>query len=168
MIKDQLFLSTAQALFQLNIPYSFLHVDDHNHHRDETKLKLDCGYEILKRTARNQELSLHPFVKPSICFMSIRLLFELVTKLYKDLGSLQLYGRNAHNEYDEANYLHHLLEKDIYNTYPDINSFWDFGWHTSTFAFAEKDEFVNVVEQDLLHRLVDEIVVDLLSMSLPF
>ncbi|PWA55188.1 hypothetical protein CTI12_AA429730 [Artemisia annua] len=168
LIKDQLFLSTAQALFQLNIPYSFLHVDDHNHHRDETKLKLDCGYEILKRKARNQELSLHPYVKPSIGFMAISFLDELVKQLYKDLENLRLYGSNARNEYDEADYLHHMLEKDIYNAYPDISSFWDFGWHTSTFAFAEKDEFVNVVEQDLLHRLVDEIVVDLLSMSLPF
>ncbi|GKA93183.1 hypothetical protein Tco_0815169 [Tanacetum coccineum] len=165
LIKDQLFLSTAQALFKLNIPFGFLHADDHNHRRDETKLKLDCGYEILKRKARSQELSLHPYVKPSIGFMAIRFLDELVKQLYKDLESLQLYGRNAHNEYDEADYLHHMLEKDIYNTYPDINSFWDFGWHTTTFTFVEKDEFVNDVEQDLLHILVDEIVVDLLSMS---
>ncbi|XP_071694475.1 uncharacterized protein [Rutidosis leptorrhynchoides] len=168
LIKDQLFLSTSQALFKLNIPIGFLHADDQNHHKDETTLKLDCGYEILKRKARNQELSLHPYVKPSIGAMAISLLDELVKELYKDLESLRLYGRNTRNEYDEADYLHYMLEKDICNTSPDVNSFWDFGWNITTFTFLEKDEFVNDVEAFVLRILVDEIVNDLLTMSLPF
>nr|XP_043608084.1 uncharacterized protein LOC122579890 [Erigeron canadensis] len=165
LIEDQLFLSTAKALFRLDIPVGFLHVDDHNdHHRDETKLKRDCGYEILKRKARSQELSVHPYVKPSVSGTTIRFLDELVKQLYKDLESLRVYGRNYdHNEYDEADYLY-MLERDIYNTNPDINSFWDFGWHITTFSFVEKDEFVNDVEGDVLHILVDEIVDDLMSM----
>ncbi|KAM0019144.1 hypothetical protein Hdeb2414_s0026g00682151 [Helianthus debilis subsp. tardiflorus] len=164
LIKDQLFLSTAEALFKLNIPVGFLHVDDHNHHDNETKLKLDCGYEILKRKARSQELSIHPYVKPSIGSTSIRFLDDLVKQLYKDLEGVRLYGRDTRNENDESDYLHHMLEKDIYNKNPDINSFWDFGWHITTFTFVEKDEFVCDVEQDMLCRLVDEIVDDLLSM----
>ncbi|KAJ0923551.1 hypothetical protein HanPSC8_Chr05g0217291 [Helianthus annuus] len=164
LIKDQLFLSTAEALFKLNIPVGFLHVDDHNHHDNETKLKLDCGYEILKRKARSQELSIHPYVKPSIGNTSIRFLDDLVKQLYNDLEGVRLYGRDTRNEYDESDYLHHMLEKDIYNKNPDINSFWDFGWHITTFTFVEKDEFVCDVEQDMLCRLVDEIIDDLLSM----
>ncbi|KAJ0747928.1 hypothetical protein HanOQP8_Chr05g0195261 [Helianthus annuus] len=164
LIKDQLFLSTAEALFKLNIPVGFLHVDDHNHHDNETKLKLDCGYEILKRKARSQELSIHPYVKPSIGNTSIRFLDELVKQLYNDLEGVRLYGRDTSNEYDESDYLHHMLEKDIYSKNPDINSFWDFGWHITTFTFVEKDEFVCDVEQDMLCRLVDEVVDDLLSM----
>ncbi|KAJ0789820.1 hypothetical protein HanPI659440_Chr05g0207941 [Helianthus annuus] len=164
LIKDQLFLSTAEALFKLNIPVGFLHVDDHNHHDNETKLKLDCGYEILKRKARSQELSIHPYVKPSIGNTSIRFLDDLVKQLYKDLEGVRLYGRDTRNEYDESDYLHHMLEKDIYNKNPDINSFWDFGWHITTFTFVEKDEFVCDMEQDMLCRLVDEVVDDLLSM----
>ncbi|MFS7939082.1 hypothetical protein Hanom_Chr05g00447491 [Helianthus anomalus] len=164
LIKDQLFLSTAEALFKLNIPVGFLHVDDHNHHDNETKLKLDCGYEILKRKARSQELSIHPYVKPSIGNTSIRFLDDLVKQLYKDLEGVRLYGRDTRNEYDESDYLHHMLEKDIYNKNPDINSFWDFGWHITTFTFVEKDEFVCDVEHDMLCRLVDEVVDDLLSM----
>jgi len=132
-------------------------------------LKLDCGYEILRRKARSQELSTHPYMKvPSIGGTSIRYLDELVKQLYKDLENLRLYGRNTYNEYDEADYLHHMLEKDIYNKHPDINSFWDFGWHTMTFTFVEKDEFVNDVERDVLQRLVDEMIDDMLSMVLPF
>ncbi|KAK1407496.1 hypothetical protein QVD17_39112 [Tagetes erecta] len=164
LMKDQLFLSTAEALFKLNIPVGFLHVDDHNRHQNETKLKLDCGYEILKRKARNQELSVHPYVKPSIGDTRIRFLDELVKQLYKDLEGLRLYGRDTRNEYDETDYLHHMLEKDIHSKNPDINSFWDFGWHITTFTFVEKDEFVSDVEQDVFHILVDEIVDDLLSM----
>ncbi|KAL7602366.1 hypothetical protein Lser_V15G21863 [Lactuca serriola] len=165
LIKDQLFLSTTETLFNFNIPIGFLHVDDHNHRSEETKLKLDCGYEIVRRKARSQELSTHPYMKPSIGDTTIRFLDELVKQLYKDFESLRLYGRNTHNEYDEANYLHHMLERDIYNKNPDTNSFWDFGWHTMTFTFVEKDEFVNDVERDVLHRLVDEMVDDLLSMA---
>lgn len=168
LIKDQLFLSTAEALFNFNIPVGFLDVDDHNHHNEETKLKLDCGYEILRRKARSQELLTHPYMKPTIGGTTIRYLDELVKQLYKALESLRLYGRNTHNEYDEADYMHHMLERDIYNKNPDINSFWDFGWHTMTFTFVEKDEFVKDVEQDVLHRLVDEMVDDMLSMAFPF
>ncbi|KAI3673171.1 hypothetical protein L6452_39287 [Arctium lappa] len=168
LIKDQLFLSTAEALFKLNIPVGFLHADDHNHHGDETKVKLDCGHEILRRKARSQELSAHPYMKPSVGCTIIRFLDELVKQLYKDLEGLRLYGRNAQNEADEADYLHHMLEKDIYNTNPDMNSFWDFGWHTMTFAFVEKDEFVKDLEHDLLCGLVDEIADELLSMRLCF
>ncbi|KAI3821057.1 hypothetical protein L1987_08613 [Smallanthus sonchifolius] len=160
-MKDQLFLSTAEALFKRN---GFLHADDHNHHNNETKLKLDCGYEILKRKARSQELPAHPYIRPSIADTSIRFLDKLVKQLYKDLEGLRLYGRDTRNQYDEADYLHHMLEKDIHNKNPEINSFWDFGWHITTFTFVEKDEFVSEVEQDMLCGLVDEIVDDLLGM----
>ncbi|KAK9080303.1 hypothetical protein SSX86_000061 [Deinandra increscens subsp. villosa] len=165
LIKDQLFLSTTEALFKLNIPVGFLHVDDHNnHHENETKSKLDCAYEILKRKARFQELSVHPYAKPFVADTSIRFLDELVKQLYKDFESLRSYGRDTHNEYDEADYLHHMLEKDIHNINPDVNSFWDFGWNITSFTFVEKDEFVKDVEQDMIHRLVDEIVDELLRM----
>ncbi|XP_076894246.1 uncharacterized protein LOC143546456 isoform X2 [Bidens hawaiensis] len=162
LIKDQLFLSTAEALFKLNIPVGFLHVEDNNHHDNETKLKLDCRYEILKRKARSQELSVHPYINPSVGDTSIKFLDELVKQLYKDLEGLRLYGRDTCNEYNEADYLQ-MLEKDIHNRYPDINSFWDFGWHITIFAFVEKDEFVSDVEQYTFSRLIDEFVDDLLS-----
>ncbi|KAL8216103.1 hypothetical protein R6Q57_022940 [Mikania cordata] len=164
LIKDQLFLSTAEALFKLNIPVGFLHADDHNHHNNEIKLKLDCGYEILKRKARRQELSVHPYIRPSVGGMSIRFLDDLVKQLWKDFEDLQSYGRDTRDAYDESDYLHHMLGKDIHNKSSDINSFWDFGWHITTFTFVEKDEFVKYVEQDMLCRLLDEIVNDLLSM----
>ncbi|KAF2299922.1 hypothetical protein GH714_005968 [Hevea brasiliensis] len=48
LIKSQLFLNTAEALFKLNIPPDILHAGGHDCHDEESKLILDCGYELHK------------------------------------------------------------------------------------------------------------------------
>lgn len=161
-IKGQIFLNAAEALFKLNIPFGILHATDHNCQDGNTKLILDCGYEIMNRKGRIQELSVHPFVKISISKVKLRSLDDLVKQLYKDFEWLKLYTRNGNDECDAAGYLQKMLERDIENKVPDLNGIWEFGWNETMFAFEEKDDVIRDVEGQVLDELIDEIVNDLL------
>ncbi|GKB86766.1 hypothetical protein Tco_0959038 [Tanacetum coccineum] len=123
LIKDQLFLST-QTLFKLNTPLGILHVDDHNHHRDEIKLKLDFGYGFFKRKVRDQELSLHQYVKPSIGFMAVRHEEDIWTKVakYSDEKSLVMVSASTSKWFYRRNE-NHVETSNLYRKSIEIVRF---------------------------------------------
>ncbi|XP_021768371.1 uncharacterized protein LOC110732699 [Chenopodium quinoa] len=155
LIKSHLILNTAEALFKLNIPISILnYASDQNCEEKDSKIILDCGYELLKRKGR-QEIFTNIF--------KLRSLDDLVRQLHKDLEALRFYGRNGRDEYDDyANCILKLLETDIYNRHPDLNCMWDIGWNETTFPCAKMDEAVGIIEQLMLDELVDELANDCL------
>lgn len=163
MIKGQLFLNTAEALFKLNIPVSILHGSDHNNQGVDNKLTLDCAYELLKEKGRRQELAIYPCKEKSLIgYVKIKSFDDLIKQLSKDFDNLKFSGGKTDEECDTADYLHKMLEKDIQNIKPDMNSMWDFSWNEKTFGFLEKDEIVKDVEKQMLNGLLDEITRDLL------
>lgn len=166
VIKSQLFLSTAEALFKLNIPVSFLHAGDH--HENEvtgTKLELDSAYEVLKRKARRHEVTYHPYTKTPVSNVKLKSLDDLVRQLCKDLEILKSYGVNGSDECDVAAGLHKMLNKDIYNEDPDVNCMWDFEWSRMMSIFPEMEDVVKDVERHMLNGLLDEITKDLLIIT---
>ncbi|KAL3514632.1 hypothetical protein ACH5RR_027349 [Cinchona calisaya] len=160
LIKGQLFLNTAEAIFKLNIPVSILHVNDHIAQDAETKLILDCGYELLKKKGQRQEL-VYPCM--SIISVKVRSFDDLIKQLSKDFDMIKFYGgKNGSQECDAADYLHKMLEKDIQNGSADVSSMWDFNWNKKTFAFPEMDDLVKDLEKHLINALLDEVTRDLL------
>ncbi|KAL0391976.1 UNVERIFIED_CONTAM: hypothetical protein Sradi_2420400 [Sesamum radiatum] len=158
LIKSQLFLSTAEALFKLNIPVSFLHVGDHDYEVAEKKPVLDTAYEVMKRKARRYEVTYHPYTKTNISCTKLRSLDNLVKQLCKELEILKFYGGHGN---DVAAGLYEMLNKDIYNKGPDVNSMWDFEWSNMMSMFPEKEEVIREVERHMINGLLDEITNDL-------
>lgn len=163
VIKSQLFINTAEALFKLDIPFGILHDSGRNCSQDEdSKLTLDCGYEVMKRKGRRQELNVHPnCVKISISFIQTQSLDELVKQLHKDFENLKLYGRNGKLECEAEEYVPKMLESDMHNLEPDISCMWDMGWDETMFAILEVDEVIKDLERLVLSGLVDELTRDL-------
>ncbi|KAH6824947.1 hypothetical protein C2S53_008210 [Perilla frutescens var. hirtella] len=165
VIKSQLFLSTAEALFKLNIPLSFLHAGDQENEAGETKLVLDCAYEVMKRKARRHEVRNNPYMKTAISSIRLRTLDDLVRQLCKDLEMLKSYGMNGSDECDVAAGLHRMLNRDIYNENPDVNCMWDFEWSRMMSIVPEMEDVVKDVERHMLNGLLDEITKDLLIIT---
>ncbi|KAK4429242.1 hypothetical protein Salat_1224500 [Sesamum alatum] len=159
VIKNHLFLNTAEALFKLNIPASFLHAGDQNEEVGDKKLILDCGYEIMKRKARRDEVTLHPY---KIKCSKLRSLDDMVKKLCKDFEMLKLYGGSWDDECDIASYLYKMIEKDMHGKDPDLNCMWDLEWNDMMSMFCEKEDVVGDVEKHVLNVLLDEMTNDLL------
>ena len=106
VVKSQLFLDTFEALFKLNIPLNVLHeVGGNNYHQEDKNLLLDCGYEIMKRKGRFQELKVHPFVKVPISSSKVNSLDHLVRQLSKEFEKLRTYGRECYTESLVEDYL---------------------------------------------------------------
>lgn len=164
LIKSQLFLNTAEALFKLNVPISVLDSTGHNYQDEDSRLILDCGYELMRRKGKRQELSVHPFVKVSISSMKITSLDDLVKQLYIDFEKLKSYGSD---ECDAADYLLRMLELDVLTMDPDVNCLWDIGWNDKMFAFIEKDDVIRDVERHIFNILLGEITRDFLHVSKP-
>ncbi|XP_050238863.1 uncharacterized protein LOC126688271 [Mercurialis annua] len=163
LLKSQLFLNTAEALFKLNIPFDILNAKGGQDHPDEeSKLLLDCGYEVMKRKGKRKDLSVHPFVKINITCLMVRSLDNLIKELHNDLEKLKFYGRNHNAEPIVEDYLVKMLENDIYDKDPDVNCMWDFGWHEKKVICIEKDDVIRDVEKHLLNGLLDEVTIDLL------
>ncbi|GFY86157.1 hypothetical protein Acr_04g0008950 [Actinidia rufa] len=118
LIKSQLFLTTAEALFKLCIPAGIVHVGDYNSLDEDSNLILDCSYEIMKRKGRRQELTLYPCLNTSVTITSLDV---LVKQLCNDFKKLKFHGGNGSDEYDAAEYLHKILERDVQNRDPDVN-----------------------------------------------
>ncbi|XVE69899.1 hypothetical protein DITRI_Ditri10aG0028400 [Diplodiscus trichospermus] len=162
LMKSHLFMNTAEALFKLNIPISILHANGNDYHDQESKLVLDCGYEVMKRKGRRQELIVHPFLKASITSNKTKSLDDLVKQMCKDFDKLKLYGRDGREDSPFEDYLPKMLEADVYNKEPDVNCMWDLGWNCTMFAI-EKDDVVRDVEKCVLNGLLDEITRDLFT-----
>ncbi|XWS24355.1 hypothetical protein CRYUN_Cryun28dG0094500 [Craigia yunnanensis] len=161
LMKSQLFMKTAEALFKLNIPISILHASGHDYHDQESKLVLDCGYEVMKRKGRRQELSVLPFLKVTITSNEAKSLDDLVKQLCKDFDKLKLYGRDRRE--DSPSEVPRMLDVDVYNKEPDVNCMWDLGWNSMMFGFLEKDDVIKDVEKYVLNGLLDEITRDLFT-----
>ncbi|KAL2458101.1 uncharacterized protein Fot_55959 [Forsythia ovata] len=165
LIKSQLFLNMAETLFKLNLSESFIHARDHIGEDANMKLMLDCGYEVVKRKSRRQEVTVHPYAKTCISYTKVKSLDDLVKQLCKDFEMLNIYVENGNDECDVADYLYKMLDRDIHNRDPDVNSVWDFGWDDMMFAFPEQDNIIRDVEKHMLNGLLDEITNDLLTAS---
>lgn len=163
VVKSQLFLDTFEALFKLNIPLNVLHeVGGNNYHQEDKNLLLDCGYEIMKRKGRFQELKVHPFVKVPISSSKVNSLDHLVRQLSKEFEKLRTYGRECYTESLVEDYLPKVLKRDVYYTDPNLNSMWDMGWNDSMDAFIEKDDVIRDVEREVFNGLLEEITRDLI------
>ncbi|KAF7813461.1 uncharacterized protein G2W53_034437 [Senna tora] len=161
LVKSQLFLNTAEALFRFDMPFSILQGGGQDNQDLGSKLLLDCGYEVMKRKGIRQELKVHPCSKISISTSRIRSLDDLVRKLNEDLQRLTLYGKNRVSQVDVEDYLPKMLENDVYNKDPDIDCMWELGWNDETFAFIEKYDAVRNMEKHVLNGLLDEITREL-------
>ncbi|KZV34242.1 dentin sialophosphoprotein-like [Dorcoceras hygrometricum] len=165
LIKSQLFLNAAEALFKLNIPLSFLHAGNPNDEVANKRLVSDCGYEVMNRKARRYQVTRHPYTNTTMKHGIPRSLDDLVKILCKDLEILKLYGGNGAGETDVAGYLYNILDKDIHNDEPDVNSTWDFEWNKMMYMFPEKEDVIKDVEKYMLNGLLDEISSDLLLVT---
>lgn len=165
LIKSQLFLNTAEVLFKLDISFDSLPATEYSSQDEDSNLVLDCGFEIMKRKGRRQELVLHPYFNISVISIKVTSLDDLVKQLYKDLEKLKSNDRNGRVEHSEAAFMHKMLERDVQNRDPDVNGMWDLGWNVMMFAVLEKDELIKDVERYLLNGLIDETMKDLLDLS---
>ncbi|XP_016752244.2 uncharacterized protein [Gossypium hirsutum] len=157
--KSVQFMNTAEALFKLNI----LHTNSHNHQDQESKLVLDCGYEVMKSEGIRQELSVHPFLKVTIIPNKKKTLDELVKQMCEDIDKLKLYRRGRRENSPFEDYLPKMLEADVNNKEPHLNCMWDMGWNSMMFAFLEKDYVVRDAEKYVLNGLLDEMTRDLFT-----
>jgi len=166
LITSHIFLNTAEALFKLNIPIGILNyaIDQVCQGRD-SKLILDCGYELLKKKGRRQEIFLHPHINTLMSYRKVTSFDDLVRQLHKGIESLRSYGRCGTHEYDDADYILRMLERDIQYRDPDINCMWDFGWNELMFAYVEMDDVIRDIEQNTLDELMNEMAKDYMSSS---
>ncbi|CAH2046661.1 unnamed protein product, partial [Thlaspi arvense] len=163
VVKSQLFLDTAEAFFKLNIPLNVLHEAGGNcYYQEDKNLLLDCGYELMKRKGRFQELSVHPFVKVPISTPKVKSLDHLVIQLSKEFDKLKAYGKQCYTESLVEDYLPKVLERDIHHKDPNLNSMWDMGWNDSMLAFIEKDDVIRDIEREIFNGLMEEITRDLI------
>lgn len=157
-VKSQLFLDTAKTLFKLNIPPSVFHeatTGGSNYYQEDKNLILDCGFELMKRKRRFQELSVHPFVKVPISSSRVNSLDNLIKHISKELEKLRAYGRDYHIE-------DYVLERDVHHKDPNLNSMWDMGWNDSMVVFIEKDDVMRDIEREVFSGLLEEITRDLI------
>ncbi|KAB2089865.1 hypothetical protein ES319_A03G089800v1 [Gossypium barbadense] len=155
LIKSQLFTNTTEALFKLDIPTGILHGNVHNYNEQESKLLLDCSYEVMKRRGRRQELSAHPFLQVSIS--------SSTSNKAKSLDNLlKSYGREGKEDCSFEDYLPKMIEVDVNNKEADLNCMWELGWNCMMFAL-EKDDIVRDVEKYVLNGLLVGITRDLFT-----
>lgn len=161
LMKSQLFLNTAEALFKLDVTNGDLHASGHVYQEENSKLTLECGYELMRRKGRRQELIVQPCARVSISFINIETFDGLVMELHRDFEKLKLYGKSGREECEAEEYLPKMLQIDVHNKEPDLNSMWDLGWNETMFASIETDGIIRDVEMHMLNGLLDEITIDL-------
>ncbi|KAG7037854.1 hypothetical protein SDJN02_01485, partial [Cucurbita argyrosperma subsp. argyrosperma] len=166
LITSEWFLNAAEALFKLNIPSFILHDSGHSHLKNGKNVLIDCSYELVKRKGIRQELNNRPSTNISLRSNKIGSLDELIKQVHRDIEALRFYGKNGNLECELQDYLPKMLESDIYNQEPDLNSMWDLGWNEPTFVFLEREEVVRGVEKYVLSGLLDEVTRDLVHVYL--
>ncbi|XP_010481960.1 PREDICTED: uncharacterized protein LOC104760693 [Camelina sativa] len=160
-VKSQLFLDTAKALFKLNIPPNVFHDAsvESDYYQEDKNLILECGFELMKRKRRFQELSVHPFVKVPISSSKVNSLDHLIRQMSKELEKLRADGR----DYNIGSHVEdYVLERDVLHKDPNLNSMWDMGWNDSMLAFIEKDDVMRDIEREVFSGLLEEITRDLI------
>ncbi|KAK9136356.1 hypothetical protein Syun_015686 [Stephania yunnanensis] len=164
LVKSQLFLNAAEALYRIHIPVEIFHASANKHQDDDDKLVLDSAYEVMKRKGRRQEL-LYRF-HTSTGATRVKCLDDLVKDLNRDLEKFKFCTGYRCNDYNAADCLHEMLLNDVENRRPDVNCMWDFGWNGTMYAFLEKEEVVRDVEKYMLNLLIDDVMVDMLSIRI--
>ncbi|MBA0595443.1 hypothetical protein Gorai_012313, partial [Gossypium raimondii] len=129
----------------------------------ESKLVLDCGYEVMKSKGIRQELSVHPFLKVTIIPNKEKTLDELVKQMSEDIDKLKLYRRGRRENSPFEDYLPKMLEADVNNKEPHLNCMWDKGRNSMMFAFLEKDDVVRDAEKYVLNGLLGEMTRDIFT-----
>ncbi|ERN17488.1 uncharacterized protein LOC18445830 [Amborella trichopoda] len=162
LINSPKFLNAAVALFNLLIPVGFLHATSLKSADEENKLMADCACEIMRRKSRIKELEIYPSCKTKAVLVKVTCLDELVKELYKDLEHLKFHGDDGADNYNTADYLHKMVQRDVKNKHPDVNSMWGLGWEDTLFAEQEKDELLREVQKHILDGLVQEILGDII------
>lgn len=119
----------------------------------------------MKRKGIRQELNNRPCTNISLRSKKIGSLDDLIKQLHRDVDALKFYGKNGNLECEVQDYLPKMLEIDIYNQEPDLNSMWDLGWNETTFVFLEREEVVRDVEKHVLSGLLDEVTRDLVHVG---
>lgn len=160
LINNQHFLNTAQALFKLKIPIGFLKANGNSCPDKDNKLLLDCGYELIRRKGKREEVTYA--MTMSYAPVKVRFLDTLIKELEDDLESLKFPSNIEDNNYDTAEFLHKMVERDIENRNPDVNCMWDLGWNSMRLAPVEKDEVIRDVEKNVLNGVINEFVKDLM------
>ncbi|KAG1348084.1 hypothetical protein COCNU_06G019130 [Cocos nucifera] len=161
LVNNQHFLNTALALFKLKIPIGFLKTNKNSCPVKDNKLLLDCGYELIRRKGKREEVTYA--MSMSYAPVKVRCLDTLITELNDDLESLKFPSNTKDNNYDTAEFLHKMLEKDIQNINPDVNCMWDLGWNVMVLPPVEKDEVTRDVEKHVLNALINELARDLIE-----
>ncbi|XP_020574313.1 uncharacterized protein LOC110020519 [Phalaenopsis equestris] len=165
LITSQNFLSAAQSLFQVNIPVELLQATTAESSDKDARFIIDCGYELLGRKGKREELSCFSR-KGSLAPLKRKNLDILIKEVNADLESLKYQINGEGCDDDLAICLNKMIEKDIQNWHPDINCLWDFGWGSNTFVCLEKNEIVMDVEKSVLNGLLNELSRDLLNVSI--
>ncbi|KAK1293420.1 hypothetical protein QJS10_CPB17g02175 [Acorus calamus] len=161
LINSQHFLNTADALFKLKIPVEIPQGSKKKCLDGEGKLLLDCGYEIMRRMGKREELNFHPSMKAASEIIIVECLDDLIKALNENIQSLKSNSKYEGDDNSTSKCLHELLKKDILGMDPDVNSLWDSGWKKSALAHQEQDEIIKDVEKHILNGLIDEITKDL-------
>ncbi|PKU76243.1 hypothetical protein MA16_Dca015563 [Dendrobium catenatum] len=160
---NQNFLTVAQALFQIKIPVGMLQAAENTGPDNDAKLIIDCGNELLRRKGKREELN---FSRKGSLTPSKRSIDTLIKEVNADFESLKYQNYTVGCDYDLADSLNKMIEKDIQHWHPDINCLWDFGWDSNTFVCLEKKEILTEVEKHVLNGLLNELSRDLLNVSI--
>lgn len=164
LVNNQHFLNTLLALFKLKIPIGFLKDNENSCPVKDNKFLLDCGYELIRRKGKREEVTYA--MSMSYAPMKVRCLDTLITELNDDLESLKFPSNIEDNNYDTADFLHKMLDKDIQNRNPDVNCMWDLGWNTMILGPVVKDKVIRDVEKHVLNALINELARDLIEESI--
>uniref|UniRef100_A0A1D1Y332 DUF3741 domain-containing protein n=1 Tax=Anthurium amnicola TaxID=1678845 RepID=A0A1D1Y332_9ARAE len=165
LANSQLFLSNAQTLFNIKIPVSLIPEGKTECQDEQRKIALDSGFEVMRRKGRRQEISLLSTKEVSTATVRVRCMDDLIKELNNDLKSLEFSVLNE-DCVDTSEFLHKMLERDIHDSNPDVNCMWDFSWKSLKFVSAEKNEVAKDMEKHVLNGLINDIVKDILNVSI--
>lgn len=148
----------AQALLKITIPGVVLQTSNKACQKKENKVLLDCGYELLRRKGKRENIrAMEPLYSPGDVNID-----ALVKELNNDFESLKFSNESTVSD-DNAEFLYVLLERDIENRKPDINCMWDVGWSSIIVASLQKDEITRDLEKHVLSGLISELARELIS-----
>lgn len=165
LLKSRLFLNIAEALFNLSIPDNILLVTDYSTQDDDSKVMLDCAYEIMRRKGKRQDLSLYPSLRISIVSAKVTSFDDLVKQLYADIKKLKDICEGTSEEQGDAKAINEMLERDVQNRDPDVNTVWDLGWNEMAFAMIERDELIKDLERYMIDVEIEYITYELLHFN---
>ncbi|KAG0463440.1 hypothetical protein HPP92_019509 [Vanilla planifolia] len=155
LMKSQNFLNSAQEIFQIKIPVHIIAANQSVNMGKDIRLVIDCANELIRRKGVREELS--STRRRPLATLKIRSLNSLIKEIYGDLQSLKYLDLSERCDYDLAECINQMIEKDIQQRNPDINSLWDFDWSSIAFASLVKNVIVRDLEKYVLNELLNEL-----------